>query len=116
MLRILHDTKIDFIRLRRIAATVSLAFIVPALLWIAIGGFRYSVEFTGGTLVELRFAQAPKIGDVRDALGAAGLRDAEVQTLGSARDDTAGCAGAGSRAARRGRDVGRCHHHPRVDR
>ena len=83
MLRILHDTKIDFIRLRRATTIAILAFILPGLIWIAISGFRYSIEFTGGTLVQLVFTEAPDIGEVRDVLGGAGLADAEIQTFGA---------------------------------
>ena len=83
MLRILHDTKIDFIRLWRITTAVIVAFIIPGLVWIAISGFRYSIEFTGGTLVQLEFAQPRDVGEVRQVLAGAGLADAEIQTFGS---------------------------------
>ena len=83
MLRILHDTKIDFIRLRRITTAAILAFILPGIIWIAVDGFRYSIEFTGGTLVQLEFDTPPDIGQVRDVLGSTGLADAEIQTFGS---------------------------------
>ena len=83
MLRILHDTKIDFIKLRRITTIAILAFILPGIIWIAVSGFRYSIEFTGGTLVQLEFDTPPDIGELRDVLGEAGLADAEIQTFGS---------------------------------
>ena len=57
MLRILHDTKFDFIRHWRTTTAVIALFLVPALIWIAIAGFRYSIEFTGGTLMQLQFQQ-----------------------------------------------------------
>ena len=47
MLRILHDTKIDFIRLWKITTVVTLLFILPGLAWIAVSGYKYSIEFTG---------------------------------------------------------------------
>ena len=56
MLRILHDTKIDFIRLWKITTIVTALFILPGLLWIGVSGYRYSIEFTGGTLMQVRFA------------------------------------------------------------
>ncbi|HEX6058122.1 MAG TPA: protein translocase subunit SecF [Gemmatimonadaceae bacterium] len=83
MLRILHDTHIDFIRLRRITTIAILVFILPGIAWIAVDGFRYSIEFTGGTLVQLKFRTPPDIGEVRDVLGGAALSDAEIQTFGS---------------------------------
>jgi preprotein translocase SecF subunit len=83
MLRILHDTQIDFIRLRRVTTAVILAFVIPGLVWIAISGFRYSIEFTGGTLVQLEFDQPHDIGEIRGVLGESGLADAEIQTFGA---------------------------------
>jgi preprotein translocase subunit SecF len=83
MLRILQNTHIDFIKARRVATLTVLAFILPALVWIAVSNFRYSVEFTGGTLVHVRFAQAPNMGTVRSALSGSSLRDVEIQTFGT---------------------------------
>jgi preprotein translocase subunit SecF len=104
MLRILHDTKIDFIRLWKIALGLSVALIVPGLIWAAIGGFSYSMEFTGGTLVHIKFNEATDIALVRSSLVNSGLATAEPVSFGTdneyiirARDvaaDTVGSAGA----------------------
>ena len=83
MLRILHDTKIDFIRLWRAAAIFSAILILPAMVLIAINGFKTSIEFTGGTLMRVEFNQAPNIADVRSALSDAGLTGVELVTFGS---------------------------------
>ena len=86
MLRILHDTKVDFIRLWRWSTAVTALFIVPGLILIAISGFRYSIEFTGGTLMRLEFTTAPDVGEVRSALSNAGISGAEIQTFGTPRE------------------------------
>jgi preprotein translocase subunit SecF len=86
MLRILHNTKVDFIRLWRWSTAITALFIVPGLILIAISGFRYSIEFTGGTLMQLEFATAPDVGAVRSTLSNAGVGDAEIQTFGSPRE------------------------------
>jgi len=83
MLRILHDTKVDFIRLWRIATVGILAFILPAIVWIPISGFNYSMEFTGGTLVHVKFKQVQSLAEVRSTLVGAGLPDAEPATFGT---------------------------------
>ena len=83
MLRILHDTKIDFIRLWKITTVVTLLFIIPGLLWIAVSSYQYSIEFTGGTLMQVRFAQAPNIADVRSTLDDAGIKGAEITQFGT---------------------------------
>jgi preprotein translocase subunit SecF len=86
MLRILQNTKVDFIRLWRWSTAITALFIVPGVILIAIAGFRYSIEFTGGTLMQLEFNKAPDVGDVRSTLSAAGITNAEIQTFGSPRD------------------------------
>jgi preprotein translocase SecF subunit len=86
MLRILHNTHIDFIRLWRWSTALIALFIVPGVILIAISGFRYSIEFTGGTLMQLEFREAPDVGEVRSTLSNAGIPDAEIQTFGSARE------------------------------
>ena len=44
---------------------------------------NYSIEFTGGTLMQLEFRQPPDVGELRSALAAAGVRGAEIQQFGS---------------------------------
>lgn len=83
MLRILHHTKIDFIRLWKQAAVGIALFVLPGLLWVGISNFRYSIEFTGGTLMQLEFTQQPDVGAVRAALTEGGLGSAEIATFGA---------------------------------
>jgi preprotein translocase subunit SecF len=85
MLRILHNTKIDFIGRWRLATGILIAFLIPGIIWIAVSGFGFGIEFTGGTLVQLEFRNPPDVGVVRaTASQAAGA--VEVQTFGSPRD------------------------------
>jgi preprotein translocase subunit SecF len=86
MLRILHGTKIDFIRLWKITTAVTLAFIVPGLILIATRGFNYSIEFTGGTLMQVQFATPPNVSDLRSTLDHAGVKGAEIAQFGTNRD------------------------------
>jgi len=83
MLRILHNTHIDFIRLWKLAAGIMVVFLVPALFLIPIQGFNYSIEFTGGTALRLKFQQAPNLGDVRSTLSQRGIQGAEIVTFGA---------------------------------
>ncbi len=82
MLRILHDTHIDFIRLWKWAAGLMGVFIVPALVLIPLLGFNYSIEFTGGTALRLKFKQAPNLADVRATLSERGVSGAEILSFG----------------------------------
>jgi preprotein translocase subunit SecF len=46
------------------------------------GGLYYSIDFKGGTNVDVRFAQPPKVDQLRAALAAKGLGNSEIQTIG----------------------------------
>lgn len=66
MIRILHGTSFDFIKWWRQAAILTIAFIVLGLAsFLFRGGINYSIEFTGGTLVQVRFNQPPDPADLR---------------------------------------------------
>src|SRR5579883_2289841 len=53
-------------------------------------GLRYSIDFKGGTNVDVRFAQPPNIDKLRSGLAAQGLANTEIQSIkdvGSAQSD-----------------------------
>ena len=87
MLRILHDTKYDFIRWWRVAAGLTIAFIAIGLIALGFeGGFNYSVDFTGGTVMQLTFTQAPDVAKLRAALDAGGAKGAELAQFGDVKE------------------------------
>ena len=88
MLRILHNTTYDFIRWWKVAAILTAVFIVAGLGALALKGPNYSIEFTGGTLVQLEFKQPQDAGVVRAAVEAGGVVHPEVQQFGSPREFT----------------------------
>jgi preprotein translocase subunit SecF len=49
-------------------------------------GLHLSVEFTGGTLMEVAYSQPVDVNQVRDTIGKLGLNDVQVQNFGSTRD------------------------------
>ncbi|SIQ71113.1 protein translocase subunit secF [Aromatoleum tolulyticum] len=65
---------------------ISLITFVLAVFFLATRGLHLSVEFTGGTLVEVTYAEAPQLEPIRSALATSGYPDAQVQNFGSARD------------------------------
>lgn len=84
MLRILHDTKFDFIKWWRWAAGLTAGFILLGLASFAIkGGPNYSIEFTSGTLMQLQFTKPTDAGRIRATLDRAGITGAEIQKFGS---------------------------------
>lgn len=89
MIRIFHDTRYDFIKWWRTMAIATAAFILLGLASIAVtGGVKYSIDFTGGTLMQLEFRQRPDVGQLRSALDAGGVRGAEITQYGSDREFT----------------------------
>src|SRR5512141_330069 len=98
MLRILHGTNYDFIKPWRIAVGITIAFIVIGLAYLGIHGINRSIEFTGGTLIQLEFTQPPNVGDIRATVDAAGYAHSEIQQFGSNRTFTVRAAGHDSTA------------------
>lgn len=89
MLRILHGTKYDFIKYWRTAVVLTVAFILIGIgSAIFQGGFPLSIEFTGGTLMQLEFTSPPDVAKLRSTLDAAGIHGAEITSFGSERDYT----------------------------
>jgi preprotein translocase subunit SecF len=83
MLRILHDTKYDFIKYWKQAAVLTIAWIVIGLGFLAIHDVNYSIEFTGGTLIQLSFKHPPRIDDIRSTVDKAGYPGSEITRFGS---------------------------------
>jgi preprotein translocase subunit SecF len=88
MLRILHDTNYDFIRWWKVMAGITIAFILLGLGSLAIKPPNYSIEFTGGTLMQIEFIQPPDVGEIRSILDQAGIHGAEIQQFGTNREFT----------------------------
>jgi preprotein translocase subunit SecF len=89
MLRILHGTSFDFIKYWRTAAVLTIAFILLGVgSAVFKGGFPYSIEFTGGTLMQVEFATPPDVAKIRSSLDAAGITGAEITSFGSNREYT----------------------------
>lgn len=89
MIRIFHDTNYHFLKHWRISAILTAAFIVAGLATYAITGApNYSIEFTGGTLMQVKFKEPPDVGALRSTLDQAGITGAEIQQFGTPLDYT----------------------------
>jgi preprotein translocase subunit SecF len=67
---------------------VSLVVIVPGLVSLLVSGLKLGIDFTGGTLWEVRFSQPATALEIETALRAAGLDSVIVQQSGPATDET----------------------------
>ena len=77
---------IPFMRHALVFNVISLITFVLAVLFLFTRGLHLSVEFTGGTLIEISYSQAADLEKIRSALGKAGYTDTSVQNFGSSRD------------------------------
>ena len=76
---------IPFMRHALLFNVISLLTFVAAVFFLGYKGLHFSVEFTGGTLVEVNYKDAANVEAIREALDKAGLKG-EVQNFGSSRD------------------------------
>jgi preprotein translocase subunit SecF len=81
-----YDSKFDFMRLRWASATLSVLLLAIAIGAMGFKGFNFALDFTGGTVTELRFAKPADVDGVRKRLDAAGYPSAQVQTFGAGTD------------------------------
>jgi preprotein translocase subunit SecF len=85
-MRVFENAKYDFLGMRRKAYIITAIVLVPGLILAAILGFNYSIEFTGGTLVQVIAEKPVDVGALRGQLEAQGITGAEIQTFGSDRE------------------------------
>lgn len=84
MFRLFDEASYDVLKRAKIAYIVAACFAIPGLLLLALRGPNLSIEFTGGTLVEVRMHDATiRTQQIRTALGDAGIAGAEIQTFGA---------------------------------
>jgi preprotein translocase subunit SecF len=76
---------IPFMRHALVFNIISLATFLLAVLFLATKGLNFSIEFTGGTLMEVGYQQTAEVQKIRERLERAGFK-AEVQNFGSSRD------------------------------
>jgi preprotein translocase subunit SecF len=77
---------IPFMRHALVFNVISLLTFLLAVTFLFTRGLHLSVEFTGGTLIELHYTQTADLERIRDGLGKAGYTDLSVQHFGSSQD------------------------------
>jgi len=77
---------IPFMRYAMVFNIISMAFFVVAVAFIAVRGLAFSIEFTGGTVMEVSYSQSAPLERVRSTVVGMGYADAQVQNFGSSRD------------------------------
>ena len=74
---------IPFMRHALVFNVISLITFILAVVFLFTRGLHLSIEFTGGTLMEVSYAQAPDVEKIRNRMTADGFTDPQVQNFGS---------------------------------
>src|SRR5436190_19602922 len=82
MIQILHGTNIPFMKYRRFAYMISSAVVLATAVWLVMHrGPRQGVDFSGGTLLQIRASRVLPADQLRSALDQGGLLGAELQQI-----------------------------------
>jgi len=71
-----YDSNVDFMRLRYVSIAIAALIMFVAIGAMATKGFNFALDFTGGTVTELKFAKPADVDDVRQRLAANGFEGA----------------------------------------
>ena len=78
--------RFDFVGKVGIFGGISLLLVVVSLMYLAIRGITYGIDFRGGTEIQVKFAQTVSIQDLRQPLEALSLGEVGVQSLGESNE------------------------------
>ncbi|GAB4123140.1 MAG: protein translocase subunit SecF [Sideroxydans sp.] len=77
---------IPFMSYGKVTTSISLVTFILAVFFLATKGLNFGVDFTGGTVMEVHYAEPAELDKLRGKLQEIGLHDALVQNFGSSRD------------------------------
>jgi preprotein translocase subunit SecF len=77
---------IPFMSYGKVTTSISLVTFLLAVFFLSTKGLNFGVDFTGGTVMEVHYAQSSDLDKLRGQLGGIGLSDAQVQNFGSSKD------------------------------
>ena len=80
--------RFDFVGQIGIFGGLSLVLVVASLLYLAVRGINYGIDFKGGTEVQVKFASSVNIDDVRSTLEGLNIGDTSVQAFSEGNEFT----------------------------
>lgn len=81
------DTNIDFMKARKFTYALSLLMVILSCVCIAVKGFNYGIDFSGGILMELKSENKIDLEAVRSQLSGIDIDDVNLQTIGENGDE-----------------------------
>ena len=85
---IIKDTSIDFLGYRKLAYTLSALLLAVSIASVAVRGFNYGIDFSGGVLIEVKSKNGPvDVDSVRKKLDTLKLDELNLQSFGDAQDE-----------------------------
>lgn len=77
---------IPFMRHAVLLNVISLTFFVLAVFFLVVRGLNFSVEFTGGTVIEVAYQEPADLSAIREVISGLGYAEAPIQHFGTSRD------------------------------
>lgn len=85
---IIKDTSIDFLGYRKLAYALSAVLFAASIASVAVRGFNYGIDFSGGVLIEVKSKTGPvDVDKVRSELDTLKLDELNLQSFGNAQDE-----------------------------
>jgi len=81
-----NDTKINFMRIKKITLFISTILFLFSLSLIFLKGLNLGIDFTGGTLIEARFKENIDLNNLRTKMNKLDLGEVQLQTIGNEND------------------------------
>lgn len=74
--------RFDFVGKTPLFGGISLFLVIASLVYLAVGGINYGIDFKGGTEIQVKFGQAVAMDDIRKASEGLGIGDVGIQGFG----------------------------------
>jgi preprotein translocase subunit SecF len=86
MIELFRSPNYNFIGRRRWAYVISALMVLFGIVALSVKGLHYDIDFTGGTLVQIRFEQPPTVAAIRAGLSRIQLGESVIQQFGDPRE------------------------------